>query len=814
MTFLNSAMLVGLGLVAIPVILHFLLKQKPKKLPFPALRLLQQVQRQSVRRLRLRHISLMLLRMLALALIVLALARPSVSPANYQLSHWELGTLITLIVLGGGTFVWGKRRLRLQPQNQFQLQQRTSSLRNRTTLATLAAILLLVVWPYQRRIAAEIVTPSPTARLDLPVAGVMLFDNSLSMSYLQAGQDLLNQAQAIAKAHLQSLPVGSRIAIGETGNDRPIPFQSTINTAVSRIDGLETTAVSLPLDDRLREALKTHADDLRRTLSDQSDTAEANRKDRYIRRVYLFTDLAKSAWRTAGSSLLKTELDRLKQVNIYLIDVGQTEAYDQAITSVTLSGERIPVGRELVVSVMARSQGKDIENQGIELLIEGRSGEVVKQGQVGVKLDANLPAQVSFPMLSGLTTHWVHGETRLIGTDPLAFDNTRFFTVEVSEPPEVLVVAPQERMAQAWLTALAPHDKLSAALNKFKPRFERIDRLKELTLSDYPTITLMNCPRISDDTWHQLAKYVEGGGGLIVILGSADISAASYNRASAQTFLPAALDSWHPLGEWSFSIDARNHPLFSIYRRLENYGSFSMFENLIYVTRFWKVTPAQGANVLATYSDAERWPAILERAYGKGRTVLLTTDASLPDNPNDRWNNLPSPLLDAWLFLAFVEQMTNHVSRFGDEQHMFLSGQSPRVRVEATATERSFLLKTPDFKQSRHVLPANESLLTFKDVSAPGHYEVTDATTRETVGAFSINPPSEESDLARLTHSDLDDRLGKDRYQLADSLEQLKDNINAADLGQEIFPLLLVLVVVLFCGEHLVANRFYESTPE
>ena len=93
----------------------------------------------------------------------------------------------------------------------------------------------------------------------------------------------------------------------------------------------------------------------------------------------------------------------------------------------------------------------------------------------------------------------------------------------------------------------------------------------------------------------------------------------------------------------------------------------------------------------------------------------------------------------------------------------------------------------------------------------PGHYRLIDPTTLTTIRAFSVNIRPEESDLTRLTASGLDDHLGSERFRLADNLEQLEDDINAADFSQEIFPLLLVLVVVLFCGEHLVANRFYDS---
>jgi hypothetical protein len=811
MTFLNATLLLGLGLSAIPILLHFLMRQKPRKLVFPALRLVQQRQRQSVRRLRLRHVWLMLLRVLALGAIVFALARPSVPPANYELSLREMVTLGLTIAAGLACYGWLLRRLRRQTQSRFQYEQGRGTLRNRAVLATLAAAFLFVGWPYQRRISAEISRPRNSSELNLPVAGVMLFDTSLSMTYLQAGQTALDQAKAIARFHLQSLPAESRIAVGDCQADRPIPFQSTMPTAQSRIDALAPTPAAAALDDRLREALKTHEDDLQRTLSDQADVADAQRKDRYIRRIYIFTDLAKSAWRTAGSALLQRELEKQKSVNIYLVDVGQDAPENLAILDVQPSGQRISVGSDLLIAASARAQGKDASGQLLELLFQGKDGELIKQGQATLRLDANLPSQTEFPVIAGITNAWVQGLVRLPGTDPLAFDNTRYFSVEVSDPPQVLVLAPNSRVAGPWLTALAPHEKQSAALNKFKPTFEPYSRIPDLQLTDYPVVALLNVASLSDDAWSQLGKYVEQGGGLIVVLGGMDIKAANYQRAPAQAFLPASLDVWKSGGEWNFSADARNHPLFSIYRRLENYGSFSMFENLVYVLRFWNVTPAEGANVLATYSDPQHSPALIERPFGQGRTVMLTTAADLPENPNLRWNNLPSPLLDSWLFLSFVEQLTNYVSRFGDEQHAFLCGQTPAVRLDPAPADRTYLLKEPNLKQSRHLLPAGASRLTFKDVAEPGHYELLDAASRKILGAFSLNAQASESDLTRVTAADLNDRLGADRYHVARSLEELKDDISAADIGQEIFPVLLALAMIVFCGEHLVANRFYET---
>ena len=78
MTFVNFALLSGAGLIVIPIILHLIMRRKPKLLEFPALRFIQKRHDTNQRRLRLRHLLLLLLRAGAIALLALALARPSI----------------------------------------------------------------------------------------------------------------------------------------------------------------------------------------------------------------------------------------------------------------------------------------------------------------------------------------------------------------------------------------------------------------------------------------------------------------------------------------------------------------------------------------------------------------------------------------------------------------------------------------------------------------------------------------------------------------------------------------------------------------
>ncbi|MEY3032341.1 MAG: hypothetical protein RLZZ622_816, partial [Planctomycetota bacterium] len=72
-----------MALVAVPVVLHLLMRRKPVPHAFPALRFLQLRARESRRRLRLQHLLLLLVRIAALCLLVLALSRPVLRGAGW-----------------------------------------------------------------------------------------------------------------------------------------------------------------------------------------------------------------------------------------------------------------------------------------------------------------------------------------------------------------------------------------------------------------------------------------------------------------------------------------------------------------------------------------------------------------------------------------------------------------------------------------------------------------------------------------------------------------------------------------------------------
>ncbi len=82
LTFLTPWLLAGAALVAVPIVLHLIMRRQPKHLVFPALRFIQMREEANRRQLRLRHLLLLLLRCAAIVLLALALARPSLKSAG------------------------------------------------------------------------------------------------------------------------------------------------------------------------------------------------------------------------------------------------------------------------------------------------------------------------------------------------------------------------------------------------------------------------------------------------------------------------------------------------------------------------------------------------------------------------------------------------------------------------------------------------------------------------------------------------------------------------------------------------------------
>ena len=110
-------------------------------------------------------------------------------------------------------------------------------------------------------------------------------------------------------------------------------------------------------------------------------------------------------------------------------------------------------------------------------------------------------------------------------------------------------------------------------------------------------------------------------------------------------------------------------------------------------------------------------------------------------------------------------------------------------------------------------MAANTDSIWIEDANELGHYLVKPRPQGPLI-SFSVNHGSGESDFSQATTTDLDNLLGEGRYSVARDVESLTRSVTAGRLEVEVFPIILGIVLILFCLELLSANQFYEADVE
>ena len=791
------------ALAVIPVILHFLLRGQPRKLLFPALRLIQARRKQNVQRLRLKHIWLMLLRMAVIILLAIALARPRIAPANYLPTPVEWGILGVIALFAGAVWWLIARNWRQKWQQErlpeHQLQHRRWMLSTGLWATGIVLALLLVGWPIQRRVLAEIKDPKPLVAQNVPVAAVLLFDTSLSMQYREAGKTRLEAAREQARELLQRWPSGSKVAIASTSSTQPLQFLNEVSIAGTRLDQLEPQPLSFSLNERLRSALEFQRQDQSRIQQLDSSVPEADRRDAFLREIYLFSDLAPASWQKVDAERLRADLERHKEINLYVLDQSVEKPVNFAIAELQLPDRPVTQGSDLYLQVTVGNAGPAAAPVNLELHLQTESGKLVKQDQAALNV-APGGAQVAEFQVRGMTGSLRQGEIRITNGDPLPFDDVAPFTVEITPPKEVLVIADQARRAQYWQTALAPPEAQKTGRVPYRVTVQLPAAAAKLDLTKYAAIYLLDVAAPPQVLWNRLLEYVTNGGGLAVAVG-VEVDSANYNSPAAQQALPAKLLGHIRLTPPEF-LDLRNteHPL------LKKFGDWNGAAQLTNsaIQRIWRTEPHAPAQVIAPYSDVRQSPALVERVIGRGRSVLITTSLS-----GQGWNDLHLE----WPYVAFADLLTQYLSSMNTVPVNYIPGEDVLVRLDAVPPLQRYLLRSPNRQQVPGDAPAGKSTLVLRAIDQIGHYRVLGADANSPFDrGFSVHPAARESQLSPLLAVELDQFLGAGRYSLARDLATLeKRGLAGQRLGIEVFPTLALLLWLAFVGEHLLANRFHES---
>jgi hypothetical protein len=97
MAFLNPIFLVGALAAALPVLVHLVRRTRARRIRFPSLMFLRNIEQKTIRKRHLRNLALLLMRCAALLLLALAFARPYVTGANSVSAGSDIPSRVILI---------------------------------------------------------------------------------------------------------------------------------------------------------------------------------------------------------------------------------------------------------------------------------------------------------------------------------------------------------------------------------------------------------------------------------------------------------------------------------------------------------------------------------------------------------------------------------------------------------------------------------------------------------------------------------------------------------------------------------------------
>lgn len=779
MQFANVGLLLGGLLVAVPIILHLVMRQQPKQLEFPALRFVRQRSVQNTRRLQLKHWVLLALRILAVLALVAALARPGVSSA--ALGKWVLsGSLGVILLIGvfvtAAAWLAGSSRLLAYIL---------------TALTALVGVGALVT----TAMALSSSTGPIVGQQEAPVAAVIVCDTSPRMLYRHQNQTRLEKAKELGTWLTSQLPEDSQMAVLDQRAQSAI-FAPDRGAARQAIGRLEVTVGGKSMVALVEQALE------------MLESNELQRKE-----IYVLTDLAAPAWDKGDAQRLKARLAEQPEIPLYIIDVGADQIRNVAISDLVLSDEIAPENRDVILQAEVVSNGAS-DTKTLELFVEKlddklpivENGELItptatRRNRQTIELTDDQPRSISF-RLPGLTSGTHHGWIQLVGDDGLEADNKRWFTIEARPAWKLLVVESKDANSSDLVNALVPPGFQAAAF--------QIDVIKQNVLTrdkldDYQGVILLDPAPMPDSTWQALSRFVKLGGGLMIFLGREAVK-DSFNGDAPQSVLPGTLSREWRAGDrlWYLQPADYQHAMLAPYRSIGTSVPWRDFP----IERHWSFDELDNdVNTVVPYSNYV--PAMVEQRIGKG--VVLTFTTSISDPPDDAWNNLLSGF-QSWPFFVMVNQMAKYIVAGTDQHFNYVAGDVATVQTSPNNETTTHLLFTPAGIDPQEVIPDN-GIITIPFTSSLGTYRIRPLGGGASTG-FSVNLPPFATQMEKLTEADLDEVLGPERYRLARQQEQIVREQGKARLGVPLFPWLMLIVVIVFGLENVLANRFYRQQPE
>lgn len=708
---MNSALFWGgVGAVSIPVIIHLLNRRRYRVLRWAAMDFLLEAQRTNKKRIRIEHLLVLLLRCLAVFLIVAMVARP---------------------------------------------------------VSTRGALSIL-----------------PGARDQ--VERILVVDDSASTMEREGDRSAFDEEKRLTKELLADLArerPGDLVTIVRASRaHRPDLVRSEAKSSRTedlnrRVDDWQPTHARFLMDECLKEVLATERG------GDRDKTSALRRF------VYVLTDFRRTDWlaqpsekeakeladKGGASSRLQLAARTIKaagqDVTFMIVDSGHADTTNVGVIDLQPQEKLVVTGipQKLVAKVKnwGKAQVRDLKME------------------LAVGVDADARERLPLPTLPVLNPGEVKdvevsytfaeaGRTAvsvLVQTDRLPADDRRDLALEVVKAVRVLLVDgkptddPFESQTYYLERALMPPGDVKSGVEVVTVPLERL--ADEQDLASYHAIVFCDVDRFPSQRIPALERYVQEGGGLAIFLGD-EVDAATYERElwtrkvretdkdgkpvehvlEGGGLLPCRLGEMQgPFQESpKLAVPSLDHPLLRVFQ-----GEKNPFLSRVRSRRHFglKLDPQKDAatRVVGRWEDPQTTPAIVEKAFGEGRVVLLNTTASRA------WTDWPREIS----FPITAQELVRYLAPDSRRGANFMVGAVQTRAINPGVWEPKAKLLVPDEKVPHQLLAARDTrvgesssastdalVFTFPEATSAGVYSL--ELTPRAPGV----PPRREAHVATL----------------------------------------------------------------
>lgn len=603
---------------------------------------------------------------------------------------------------------------------------------------------------------------------------VLAFSRPFFSERDQAGSILVRTGRDVVVALDRSASMGA--------SDRWARAQAAARDLVTSLD--RTDRAALILFDASADVVVLPTADQTQLLAAIAAAAPGSRATRYGPAVRAAREVAFGADRPGREVVVISDFQRSGWVGESIQALPEGTAF----RAIDLSGPVPDVMVAGVNLVPVESGGTVVTTLTAQLVVSGRAepeqltAVLELDGREADRKTVQVPASgvaaVRFaPFQLGATTQ--RGLVRLERGDSVSANDRFHFLASAEHPVRIVLRLPEGsdpgRSFFRHALSISNH-----------PRVEVIVRTSaisaaDLARADAVVLDAVGFPGSAEGT--RLTEFVQGGGGLVHILG--ERTAANWPAGVIDARIGDVVDRSTGVPA-TIGLIRRDHPVFEPFR-LPRSGDFS-------ATRIYRYRTVRGDSleVLARFDDGA--PALIEAASGDGRVLILTSTA------DNIWSDLPLQPV----FLPLAHQLVQYAGRWVDRPSAVRVGDVATVDAEVLGDAAAVLVSPSGERIRREAGPAAWSF----EVMEQGFHEVREARAGgRLLATVAANIPTDEFNLTPFDPADLALAAGAPDSvpSVGGAVAELSDT--ERENAQSLWWYALAAVALLLIAEPAVAYR-------